>query len=78
LREVISNNLTHLDADLAGAEIVAHVSKHLTQKHRHILLECTNLPPYKAALTQQTGLPVTDILTLIEFERAGTIHSDFL
>ena len=78
LRQVISNNLTHLDADLASAEIVAHVSKHLTPKHRHILLECTNLPPYKAALAQQTGLPVTDILTLIEFERAGTIHSDFL
>ena len=78
LRQVISNNLTHLDADLAGAEIVAHVSKHLTPKHRHILLECTNLPPYKAALAQQTGLPVTDILTLIEFARAGTIQPDFL
>lgn len=78
LRRVIAENQTHLDTGRATKEITAHVAAHITPKHRHILLECTNLPPYKATLTAQTGLPVTDILTLIEAKRAGTVHTDFL
>jgi hypothetical protein len=30
-----------------------------------IVLECTNLPPYRRALTEALGLPVFDILTLL-------------
>jgi len=30
-----------------------------------ILLECTNMPPYRAALARRLGLPVHDILTVI-------------
>ena len=32
---------------------------------RHIVLECTNLPPYADAVRQATGLPVHDILSLL-------------
>ncbi len=32
---------------------------------RAIVVECTNLPPYSAALARATGLPVHDILTLL-------------
>lgn len=78
LRRVISRNLTKLDATRASDEICAHVAAHITPKHRHVLFECTNLPPYKAALTRRTGLPVSDILSLIEDARAGTVHPDFL
>lgn len=32
---------------------------------QHIVLECTNLPPYADAVRQATGLPVHDILSLL-------------
>ncbi|MGH1577920.1 hypothetical protein [Planktotalea sp.] len=78
LRTVISQNKTHLDTKRASDEILAHVAKHQTPKHRHILLECTNLPPYKAALHRSTNLPITDILTLIEQSRPNIIKPNFL
>lgn len=31
-----------------------------------ILLECTNLPPYRAAIERETGLPVFDIFDALE------------
>jgi Asp/Glu/hydantoin racemase len=34
-----------------------------------VLLECTNMPPYRAALARRLGLPVHDILTVLA-ERA--------
>ena len=78
LLEVIAQNQTSLDAVLAGREIVEFVAMQQQPHHKHILLECTNLPPYKSALAAQTGLPITDILTRVEAARAGTIHPDFL
>ena len=78
LRDVISQNLGYLDTALASREICAHIAKYQTKAHRHILLECTNLPPYKAALLKQTGLAITDILTVIESARANTVQPDFL
>ena len=78
LREVISQNKNQLDTQRAQREITAFVRTHISAKHRHILLECTNLPPYKAALTECTGLAVTDILNLIENNCAGTVRPAFL
>ena len=77
LSEVITQNLGVLDATLAGAQIGAHVAAHQTAAHRHILLECTNLPPYRAAIKAATGLPVTDILTCIEATCPGAIAKEF-
>ena len=31
-----------------------------------LLCECTNLPPYRAELAAATGLPVTDIVKVVE------------
>ncbi|MGB7318458.1 MAG: hypothetical protein WBC85_10885 [Planktotalea sp.] len=78
LRDVISNNRAELDQVRASAEICAHVAAQIKPSHKHILLECTNLPPYKAALIQRTGLPITDILSVIETRRAGIVRSAFL
>lgn len=66
LRQVISGNMDRLDTGQASAEITTVVQQKLTQHHRHIVLECTNLPPYRAAIRAASGLPVTDILTQIE------------
>ncbi|MBW8270692.1 aspartate/glutamate racemase family protein [Caldovatus aquaticus] len=36
-----------------------------------IVLECTNMPPYAAALREALGLPVYDAVTMIEWFHAG-------
>jgi Asp/Glu/hydantoin racemase len=36
-----------------------------------ILLECTNMPPYSAAIQEATGLPVFDVITLINYVHAA-------
>ena len=38
-----------------------------------IVLECTNLPPFSAAIAHATGLPVYDILTLGHWFHAGLV-----
>jgi phosphoribosyl-ATP pyrophosphohydrolase len=78
LRAVIAKDETELDTDRVEEELVDLVTRAITVHHKHLLLECTNLPPYKAALRRVTGLPVSDILTCIEARRPGTIHPQFL
>ena len=77
LRQIITGNLDHLDPQQACDEICALLTSHQTPDHRHILLECTNLPPYRAAIIQATGLPVTDILTCIEAACPGAVPQAF-
>jgi Asp/Glu/hydantoin racemase len=36
-----------------------------------IVLECTNMPPYAAALQAEVGLPVYDIYSMITWFHAG-------
>lgn len=78
LRQVISQNLTTLDVERAAQDITDFVTSQCKSHHKHILLECTNLPPYKHALSARTGLPITDILTCIEAVRPNTIQPAFL
>lgn len=63
----LRNGLT-LDRDIVEREVVA-AGRDLVSKHPGIdtvVLECTNLPPYKKALTQALGLPVHDVLDLLK------------
>lgn len=78
LRDVISQNRDTLNTDRAEAEIRAFVTETIRPHHRHILLECTNLPPYKAAIAQATGLPVSDILTQVESAMPGAVEKKYL
>ena len=73
LREVISQNLATLDRTQATTEIADLLSDSQNTAHQHILLECTNLPPYREAIKAATGLPVTDILTVIEATCPGAV-----
>lgn len=53
---------------LIEAEVIA-AAMELRARHpeiRALLLECTNLPPYRAALEESTGLPVIDALTMCD------------
>jgi hypothetical protein len=78
LRKVIGENQLELDAQLAADEIIDLVREHQSPAHKHLLLECTNLPPYKAAITAATGLPVTDILTLIATKKPTAVKPEYL
>ncbi|MEI7874678.1 MAG: aspartate/glutamate racemase family protein [Alphaproteobacteria bacterium] len=62
----LRNGLT-LDRDVVEREVVA-AGRDLVSKHPGIdtvVLECTNLPPYKQALEKDLGLPVFDVLDLL-------------
>lgn len=62
----LRNGLT-LDRDLVEREVVA-AGRALVARHPGIdtvVLECTNLPPYRKALEKELGLPVYDVLDLL-------------
>lgn len=63
------------DMDIAAAERdVVDAGKELVARHPEvgaIVLECTNMPPYAAALQSGTGLPVYDIYSMITWFHAG-------
>ena len=62
----ISNGTT-LDRDAVEREAIA-AGRALVKKHPAVdtvVLECTNLPPYKAALKAALGVPVFDVLDLL-------------
>jgi hypothetical protein len=68
----LRNGLT-LDRDAVQAEAVA-AGRALVRDHPGvdaIVLECTNLPPYKKALEHALGLPVFDVLDLLRHFRKG-------
>lgn len=78
LRDVITQDLDQLDTSRVTRELTEFVSLNQRPQHKHLLLECTNLPPFKAALQDVTQLPITDILTQIEAMRPGTVQSAYL
>ncbi|HLW61387.1 MAG TPA: aspartate/glutamate racemase family protein [bacterium] len=64
---VLLDNELELDVDAARRENVA-AAREMVERHPQvgaIVLECTNMPPYAAAIHDATGLPVFDITTLI-------------
>lgn len=78
LRAVISGDQVTLNANRAARETVETVRAQTTNALRTLLLECTNLPPYKGALAAAFDVEIIDILTEIERVRAGTIRPQFL
>lgn len=62
-----------LDRDAVEREVLA-AGRALVARHPDVgavVLECTNLPPYAAALRHALGLPVYDVLDLLRLFRAG-------
>ena len=62
----LRNGLT-LDRDVVEREAVA-AGRDLIARHPEVdtvVLECTNLPPYKKALKTALGLPIYDVLDLL-------------
>ena len=62
-----------VDRDAQEREVLGMAEDLLTQ-HADIgaiVCECTNLPPYSAAIERRFGVPVFDIITLVEWFHAG-------
>ena len=64
---VMLDNELELDVEAARQEHLT-VARCLVEAHPEIgaiVLECTNMPPYRAEIQAATGLPVFDITTLV-------------
>jgi Asp/Glu/hydantoin racemase len=77
LHRVISRDLAVLDGKAARADALA-AGRSLVAAHPEVgalVLECTNLPPYRAALAESLGLPVYDLVTLLGARMTGGLQS---
>jgi len=72
-RVLIKAEKTDMDVNLAQQDIL-DAGADLVQRHPEvgaIVLECTNMPPYAAALQAATGLPVYDIYSMVTWFHSG-------
>jgi hypothetical protein len=72
-RVLIKGEKQDMDVDLARADVVG-AGRSLCERHPDIgalVLECTNMPPYAAALRAAVGMPVYDIYSMITWFHAG-------
>ena len=78
-RVLIRGEKQDMDVNLAAADIL-DAGRELVTRHPDvgaIVLECTNMPPYAAALREALSLPVFDIYSLICWLHAGLRPRDF-
>lgn len=72
-RVLIKAEKQDMDIDLAQQDIL-DAGRDLVRRHPEvgaIVLECTNMPPYAAALQAELGLPIYDIYSMITWFHAG-------
>lgn len=72
-RVLIKAEKQDMDVDLARADVV-DAGLELVRRNPDIgaiVLECTNMPPYAAALREAVNLPVYDIYSMIQWFHAG-------
>lgn len=73
-RQAILEEAGDLDSELIEAETIA-CARELRDRHPDmgaIVLECSMLPPYAKSVQDETGLPVFDFLTMINYFHEGT------
>ena len=67
-QRTLLDDLPTLDTAQAEADVVA-AARRLVDQHPHVdtlVLECTNMPPYAAAVRAATGRPVHHLMSLID------------
>jgi len=72
-RVLVRGEKTDLDVALAEQDVL-DAGRRLMRAHPGvgaIVLECTNMPPYAAALQAELGVPVYDVYSLIAWFHAG-------
>lgn len=78
LRNVIENDLSTLNPISAAQDVCASLQRDDGHTTKGILLECTNLPPYKAAIRKRHAVPIYDILTAIEAQCPNAVRQHYL
>jgi Asp/Glu/hydantoin racemase len=76
---VILDDEMELDVNKSRDELV-RVSKRMVSEHPEvgaIVLECTNMPPYAAAIQKEINLPIFDIYTLVIMVYRAVVKKDF-
>jgi aspartate/glutamate racemase len=76
---VILDDEMELDVNKSRDELV-RVSKRMVSEHPEvgaIVLECTNMPPYAAAIQKDINLPIFDIYTLVIMVYRAVVKKDF-
>jgi Asp/Glu/hydantoin racemase len=73
LARTLLEDRPELDAADAQAQVLAAGARLLARCPglQALVLECTNLPPYAPALRAATGLPVVDVVTMLETRMAA-------
>jgi hypothetical protein len=72
-RVLIKGEKDDMDVGLAREDIL-DAGRELVARHPEvgaIVLECTNMPPYAAALREAVGLPVFDVYSFVTWFHAG-------
>jgi hypothetical protein len=77
-RSAVLEEKGSLDTDLVEAEVL-EAARALTAAGdvRALLLECSLLPPYAAAVQEETGVPVFDYNTMINFVYSAVVRRRF-
>ena len=73
---VLLDDLLELDVEAARQEHV-RVATRLVEEHPEVgalVLECTNMPPYRADIQRATAVPVFDITTLVRMVHDAVVH----
>ena len=62
-------NWNHVDTDKCEKELVYMAKKMMNENPdvKAIVLECTNMPPYTEAIKKTVGVPVFDLVSLVNF-----------
>ncbi len=77
-RAILDNEM-ELDVDKSKADLVKVAAK-LVSDHPDVgavVLECTNMMPYAAAIQQEIDLPVFDIYTLVRMVHLAAVRNPF-
>lgn len=78
-RVLIRAEKEDMDVDAAERDVV-EAAERLVARHPEVgavVLECTNMPPYAAAVRRAVGRPVHDIHSMISWFQAGLRPRDF-
>jgi Asp/Glu/hydantoin racemase len=69
-----------LDVEKSQRDLV-RVARRMKEEHPEvgaIVLECTNMPPYAAAIQREVKLPVFDIYTLVNMVYLAVVRKEFM
>ena len=76
---VILDDEMELDVNRSREDLV-RVAKRMVSEHPEvgaIVLECTNMPPYAAAIQKEVHLPIFDIYTLVNMVYRAVVRKEF-